>query len=283
MSDRSRQPTLPRGGRRGPVFAIAAILALIALMLPMSAGFVAGHNAVVTASMDCAGTVSFKVFDWTTDNTNKQAETTLTMSYQLNGAGAFTGSPSIAFTDANHVDATNIGIAGTPFSAGTATSVLVRAVAAQWGDGNNNPGPYDAIATRPDPCVSTTVTAIHAGAGANDTAGAAAITSAPIGSTVHDKATVSGSVGTPTGTVTFTWYTTQNCTGTGAGKGTVTLASGVAHPSDDVVVPVGGGSFRAHYNGSATYAESNGACEPLTGSKLTSTDHHRHPRRQGRG
>jgi hypothetical protein len=54
--------------------------------------------------------------------------------------------------------------------------------------------------------------------------------------------------------VTFTvWLGNTTCTGTG----TVSLnSSGVAHPSDDETVPVGGLSFKAHYNGSTTYNES---------------------------
>ena len=113
---------------------------------------------------------------------------------------------------------------------------------------------------------SSTVTDIHAGAGANDAAGAAAILSAAIGSTVHDKATVSGALTTPTGTVNFTVYTNAtDCTGASQAAGTnVPLVGGVAHPSSDAVVGVNGLSFKAHYNGDATYLASDGLCEPLT-------------------
>ena len=110
-------------------------------------------------------------------------------------------------------------------------------------------------------------TAIHAGAGAGDTARAAAITTAAIGSTVHDKATVTGTAagGTPTGNVSFVWFATTDCTGPSIAKGTVDLdADGVAHPSNDQVVPVGGGSFQATYNGSTTYNTDVSPCEPLT-------------------
>src|SRR5207247_2296489 len=121
---------------------------------------------------------------------------------------------------------------------------------------------------------SSTATEIHSGSSVGETI-PSVVTSAPIGSTVHDKATVTGTVagGTPTGNVTFTvWLGNTSCTGTGAAAGTVSLnASGVAHPSDDETVPVGGLSFKAHYNGSTTYNESDSACEPLEATKLSSS------------
>jgi uncharacterized repeat protein (TIGR01451 family) len=96
-----------------------------------------------------------------------------------------------------------------------------------------------------------------------------AITSAPIGAVVHDSATVSGTQGVPSGSVSFSWYASKDCTGASTAAGTVQLnASGVAHPSDTRTVPVGGGSFKAHYNGDATYAVADAACEPLDASKV---------------
>ncbi|MGH3064748.1 MAG: DUF11 domain-containing protein, partial [Gaiellaceae bacterium] len=94
----------------------------------------------------------------------------------------------------------------------------------------------------------------------------AVITSAAIGATVHDKATVSGSGPTPTGTVDFTvWLGNTACSGEGSSSGTdVALAAGVADPSSSQVVPAGGLSFRAHYDGDAVYEPGDGPCEPLT-------------------
>ena len=71
---------------------------------------------------------------------------------------------------------------------------------------------------------------------------------------------------TPTGTVNFTVYTNAtDCTGASQAAGTnVPLVGGVAHPSSDAVVGVNGLSFKAHYNGDATYLASDGLCEPLT-------------------
>ncbi len=86
-------------------------------------------------------------------------------------------------------------------------------------------------------------------------------------STVHDQATVTG--WNPTGTVTFTFYTGGDCT-TGtpvvdAPADTVTLVSGVAHPSKDRG-PLSAGSyaFKAHYNGDVNNTEADSPCEPFT-------------------
>jgi uncharacterized repeat protein (TIGR01451 family) len=110
----------------------------------------------------------------------------------------------------------------------------------------------------------TVATVIHAGPGAGDTAGAAAISLALSGSTVHDLARVSGAAGTPTGTVSFTVFLgNTSCGGDGAAAGTVALAGGVAHPSADATVPAGGLSYRAHYNGDGVYTATDGPCEAL--------------------
>jgi hypothetical protein len=114
---------------------------------------------------------------------------------------------------------------------------------------------------------SSTVTVVH-------NATHQVVTSALIGSTVHDKATVTGTTagGTPTGTVDFTvWLGTTNCTaGTGVTTATSTgnglNASGIVDPALPETVPMGGLSYKAHYNGSTTYNPSDGACEPLVGA-----------------
>ena len=77
---------------------------------------------------------------------------------------------------------------------------------------------------------SSTATELH------NNAGEAVIplsTSVPLGTNVHDKATVSeaNAAFDPTGDVTFTFFADNTCDGAGAGKGTVSLVSGVAHPS----------------------------------------------------
>src|SRR5262249_25746751 len=107
--------------------------------------------------------------------------------------------------------------------------------------------------TQPDSSVGTD---IQAGKGADDAAGAAAVSSAAIGSTVHGPATVTGTVagGTPTGTVTFAVYPSLHCFPARRASDLVTLdVNGVAHPSADATQSVGGISFTAHYNGSTTY------------------------------
>jgi uncharacterized repeat protein (TIGR01451 family) len=95
------------------------------------------------------------------------------------------------------------------------------------------------------------------------------ITSAPVGSVVHDEAEVSGPEGTPTGEVEFrVWLGNTTCSGDSASAGEVELEDGVAHPSDSVVVPPGGLSFRARYEGDSTYDDESSACEPLEAEKL---------------
>src|SRR5204863_831406 len=44
--------------------------------------------------------------------------------------------------------------------------------------------------------------------------------------------------------------------------------NGLADPSASRAVPVGGGSFQAHYGGDATYNAADAACEPLDATKL---------------
>ena len=59
--------------------------------------------------------------------------------------------------------------------------------------------------------------------------------------------------------MTFTLYAGTTCAGTGTPAGTITLdANGVADPSNPTTVPVGGLSYQATYNGSATYNTSTG-------------------------
>jgi uncharacterized repeat protein (TIGR01451 family) len=105
-------------------------------------------------------------------------------------------------------------------------------------------------------------------------AGHQTIMSAPIGSTVHDKATVSGVPGfaTPTGNVGFTVYLGNTmCEEDGVAAGSAALSGGVAHPSSDATVPVGGLSYRAHYSGDSIYNAADGPCETLTATKLDSS------------
>ena len=94
-----------------------------------------------------------------------------------------------------------------------------------------------------------------------------------IGSTVHDKATVSGAPTTPTGTVDFTVYM-GNTTCTGAGRRRDGCGAGRwcgASVRIVATVPVGGLSYKAHYNGDRDLHRVDGACEPLEANKLGSS------------
>jgi uncharacterized repeat protein (TIGR01451 family) len=139
------------------------------------------------------------------------------------------------------------------------------------GDDTYNPstGPCESLeAGKLD---STTTTDVH-------NADHEVITHAPIGSKVHDKAAVSGALGAPSGNVDFRVYMgNTQCQGDGVAAGSVALVNGIAHPSDEATVPVGGLSYQAHYKGDDTYKDSFGPCEPLAGDKLdssTKTDVH---------
>ncbi|MDD5356699.1 MAG: hypothetical protein PHS53_00920 [Candidatus Pacebacteria bacterium] len=106
----------------------------------------------------------------------------------------------------------------------------------------------------------------------------AVITSAPIGSSVHDQATVTGETGgpVPTGTVNFNLYPNTTCEATPTTQSGVALTAGVGE-SSATTVPTTGLSYKAHYNGDGNYLVADGACEPLTATKLdsrTSTDVH---------
>jgi hypothetical protein len=132
------------------------------------------------------------------------------------------------------------------------------------GDDNYNGSTSDCEPLSVSKADTTTVTEIHL----SDES----VVSGPIalGSTVHDQATVSGTgAGTPTGSVDFTWYANGICDG-GSAAGTVTLASGVAHPSDsEGPLPAGSYSFKAVYSGDDNYNGSTSACEPLTVNKAS--------------
>jgi uncharacterized repeat protein (TIGR01451 family) len=188
--------------------------------------------------------------------------TVYTGNTQCEGPGTAAGSVALSDGVAHPSDAATVPVGGLSYKAHYNGDSIYNAA----------DGPCETLdATKLD---SSTATDVH-------NAGHQTITSAPIGSTVHDKATVTGTHagGIPTGDVTFTVYMgNTQCEGPGAAAGTVALdGSGVAHPSNDATVPVGGLSYRAHYNGDDTYNESNGPCEPLAGDKLnssTATDVH---------
>jgi hypothetical protein len=133
-------------------------------------------------------------------------------------------------------------------------------------------------------------TAIHLGKFADETPGSPTVvggaTHVDLGSFVHDSATATGGPSTPEGTVDFKFYNTIDCTPVdgGSAAGTVTLDSGVAHPSDDEgALAAGSYSFKAFYTSSDTdvWQNSESLCEPLivdqaqldAATKLHDADH----------
>jgi uncharacterized membrane protein YebE (DUF533 family) len=65
---------------------LATVLALLAMLIPATAGVALGHHAtVVVAQITCNGNVAYTVNDWTTNNANHQAQASFTISYAANG------------------------------------------------------------------------------------------------------------------------------------------------------------------------------------------------------
>jgi len=97
------------------------------------------------------------------------------------------------------------------------------------------------------------------------------VTTVPVGTTVHDFVVVFGSLSgpVPTGNVDIDWFLNGTCEGPPA------VNSGSIGPLDAAgtydavgfaftVLSPGQRAFKAHYEGDATYAPSDGPCESLT-------------------
>ena len=98
-------------------------------------------------------------------------------------------------------------------------------------------------------------------------AGHSVVTFATLLESLHASATVTGNGATAaTGTVTFTVFENPACSGTGTAAGTITLASGMAEPSQSAKLTMNGLSFRAHYDGDTNYPATDGACISITTS-----------------
>ncbi|MGA2514200.1 MAG: hypothetical protein ABSG37_11360, partial [Candidatus Limnocylindrales bacterium] len=166
------------------------MFALVGMLLPAAAGIALGHHATVVPNLDCSGNVTYQINDWTTVDTGHQAEATFKVYYALNGSSSYTLSGPGSFTLAG----------GWTFSGSfsvspSVTSVAIRATDFVWGDGSNDPGPYDATATRPTNCKkSPTIATTLSGS------------TVPIGTAVYDSATLSGASPNAGGTVTYTVY-----------------------------------------------------------------------------
>ena len=223
----------------------------------------AGHSIITTSAIGSTVHDSATVTGGLTQPTGTVTFTVYTNAINCTGASQAAGANIALVGGVAHPSSDAVvGVNGLSFKAhynGNATY-------------NEADGPCEPL--EPTKIASQTATQIHAGKGADDQAGAGEITDAAQGSTVHDKAVVSGAQTTPTGTVDFTVFTTAiDCTGPSQNAGTGTaLVGGIAHPSADAVVGATGLSFRAHYNGNATYNGSTGPCEPLKAlPKLTVT------------
>ncbi len=138
--------------RKGGWLAVAALVTTALFVTP---GVALGHDASVHVSLSCDGTVTYGIENWTSNDTGGQAETSFTVSYSIDGGTTWIplpGAPQVQFTPANVLaSAVSPGILGPTFNVGTASSVLVSALAAVWADGESYPGPYvGGPATRTD-------------------------------------------------------------------------------------------------------------------------------------
>ena len=214
------------------------------------------HEAVVKATLDCNGNISYTVTSWSTgaegSNTDVVLKDSLGNTFPSPG-GVFNSADSYQFSGTFHISPT--------VTSDTLTPVAVD----KWGD-NTPGGTYSDQAvtvTRSSHCATTTVTSVQQGG--------ATVTKVPLGSAVTDQATVTGT-GTPTGTVTFTSFSNGTCAGTGTAGTPATLSSGVAtSASSGPLNSAGNYSYRAAYNGDSAHAASTGACEPFVVSMASPT------------
>lgn len=97
--------------------------------------------------------------------------------------------------------------------------------------------------------------------------------SALIGTAVHANASVASSTAStsPTGTVDFQLYNGTTCSGAVTAQNGVALVNGVAE-SATTTIPVGGLSYRAHYNGQTDiYTGSDSNCVAITANQFSPT------------
>jgi hypothetical protein len=106
--------------------------------------------------------------------------------------------------------------------------------------------------------LATMTSEIHGPAHAN-------LTSSEVlsGHMLHHSVQLSGDFGVPTGTVDFMRFSGQFCAGAPvATESDVSLVNGTAESTPWTSTP-GFWSFRAHYDGDATYAAGDGTCDPI--------------------
>ena len=255
MNTNSRRP------RRTRILGLAAVIALVAMLVPAVAGIAFGHHAsiVLATHIDCNGNVTYTVNDWTTDDTNGQAEATFRVSWATdqNSSTWHTVTTSGAFTSANHwtfvgsfsVDLTSV------------HSVVVRADNAVWGDNVSAPGPYYSNSiSAPTTCSSPSIATVL-------------VPSSPvaIGAVVHDTAILTGASKNATGavnaggTVTYTVYTNDACTAGAQSAGTVTVTNGVVPNSNPITFSNAGTWYwQAVYSGDANNAGAKSTCNEET-------------------
>ena len=93
------------------------------------------------------------------------------------------------------------------------------------------------------------------------------VTTVGAGSNVHSYVTLSGTAGIPTGTVTISSWPTADCTGTGSSQ-TLPVANGVVEGTFKYVHTAGTRTFRATYNGNASYTSVTSTCVSIAVGKI---------------
>ncbi len=191
-------PPSARARVRARALTLATVVALLAVLIPATAGIALGHSASVAASATCTGVVEYTVTDWTTVDTIGQADATFTISYAINGSSNYTPVTTAAsFSSADSWFWSGSFTPSSPY-----TSLSLEASNFVWGDKGNYPGPWYATATLPtgcQPALSTTPSPSTGG---------------KVGVTLTDTAILSGAFN-PTGTITFDLYGPDNLTCSG--------------------------------------------------------------------
>ncbi len=99
--------------------------------------------------------------------------------------------------------------------------------------------------------------------------GGTAVTNAVVGTSLHAVATVASSTAStsPTGTVDFNVYNGTSCSGSPVAQAGVNLVLGQA-TSSNTVLPIGGLSYKVHYNGQGDlYTSGDSACMPVSANQ----------------
>lgn len=195
-------------------FRARTVLVLVTIFAAASAAWLvpsaSAHNSLITASTDCAGTVSYTATAWTGTTPASRTNTDVRVFSTTDGGTAWTqvGQGQFDQTD-------GFAFSGT-YSAGTSTTVRLRVQEfANWGDGAQPAPPSYAVATRPTDCTTTTTTPTTATTTpTTPTVPPASLSFEKLERVGASGAFVSGPVGAAVGRVVFYRMRAENTGGT---------------------------------------------------------------------